>query len=1762
MRRSLPLIAALASAICAIIFLSPSIRPGGAQATQNAPGDYDIRAGLGRISHEQTSGVAPVNDTTAISGKQDNAAGRDSLSRFERLRPDAQVTWSALRQAPARVWARGQALTAPARNDAETSVRRFLAGNPDLFRLDAGDLATLHVTRRYQDRHNGLTHLFMQQTIGGIDVFQGDLAAHVLRNGAILAVNGETIPETARLAAAISPQLSVAEALRLAATSVGVTLDELPLLKEPPAGPARKQQLDRGSAFSRDVAARLVWFPLAAGQTRLAWELTLWMRDTPDAWLTLIDAEKGTLLFRHNYTSYQENPLQPHGPVYTRDAPRSSVPLTTTNPPIVDREDLPFRAAPFNGAAIFPLADPHYDWWAGRPGASLISNNTDTFLDRDNQPNQPDQPRLNVADGNFIFPVDFTKPPTDPDNQKAAQVNLFYWINRYHDILYSYGFTESAGNFQANNFGRGGAGNDPILGNTQDGSRTNNATFATLPDGQPGVVEMYLWTFTTPQTDGSFDQGVILHELTHGLSNRLIGNATGLAGLQARGLGEGWSDYMGLVLLRNERDDLDGAYAVGQYVFNNYALGIRRYPYSTNLAVSPLTYQDIGRSANEHPIGEIWCNALLEMRAQLIRRYGFAEGQRQSIQLVVDGMKLTPRTPTFLDARDAILLADRVNNNGANQCLLWQAFARRGIGFDAETTDTGDLAPVESLAGAPACSPVGSLRTGKTDYVQGESIRISLGDQNGPAAPVVRVASTISGDVETVTLRGDAAPGSFNGQLRLASGPARPGDGLLQGSAEAGDRIELTYQDTNTGAGSATVGQLARFTREKAVLADDVELGNTGWSTEGAWAITNARAATPARCWTDSPGGSYANNTNASLTSTLLDLSGLSNITLTFAESHQLEPGYDFGLVEYSIDGGRTWRRAAAFTGAQTAFQPVTVRLRGLDHQSRARIRFRLLSDVTATADGWYIDDIRIGGRAAGAVIIPPGDNLAPVINAVTPAYGRPAGGERITLSGANFTDATDLRVTIGGAAATGIQILSQNALSLVTPAGPPVSADVHISTRYGETLLANGFTWYAALLGPPRPVPATLFPLAGSLRGGTPVTILGSGFTPDTLVTFDGRAAVVTWINPGTLRAVTPAANVTGPATVTLTTLTQTGALAGAFSYIDPTPPVNAVTAPGNEETILGGSVYNIRWDASDNSALSRHRLSLFRVTGQTQQLAVEIAASLEGSARSYNWIVPLNLPRGQYRIRVISADNEGTETEAYSGGAFLFSTRWEAARPLPTPVALGATVSDGRDIYLIGGRAIVSPNFPYLTTVLRWNPDTAEPWAPVPPLPVALSGHGAVHMKGKIYVPGGGGPNGAVSQQFVYDIAASVWSTLNMPTLPAVYSLAADETKGIYYFLGGNTFRSYQPETNTWTTLPSPPVERSAIRTALTGGRLYANGLDGAGTAVADVYDPATQRWTPMATPLSVRANAVSFVTTDTAGNPLWFLTGGANPFTGVASPPEVYEFTRNRWTLTDSSFGMLQTRSSLMGVVHNNFFYAIGGSSALTGSFNERFPLTPISPAPPSPARPFLAAPESHAAIAGIETRFTVIANDLGASASLPIHVYGVPPGAVFNVTGAGTSHARGEFRWTPGESDIGQTYPVTLTLGDYTINDIRTVSVRVVRANALAVANGGDYMPGVISPGGLGVIFGVQLAARAATASTLSPVFSLDGTSVSINGLPATLLYVSPGQINLMAPAALAPGIATVVVSMPMGVYSAGMVTVRPVVSDENAPAAIR
>ncbi|GLB39392.1 putative fungalysin metallopeptidase (M36) [Lyophyllum shimeji] len=293
---------------------------------------------------------------------------------------------------------------------------------------------------------------------------------------------------------------------------------------------------------------------------------------------------------------------------------------------------------------------------------------------------------------NFIFTQDPTQAPTVAANVDAARVNAFYLVNSIHDLTYKYGFTEAAFNFQQNNFGKGGAQNDRVTISVQSSAGIDNADFSTPPDGQSGAMRMFLWDFTSPMRDGALENDIVVHENTHGVTNRMTGGGTGrcLQTTEAGGMGEGWSDAMADWTEHNSSAVPD--FVLGAYV-ENKASGIRTHPYSTNATVNPLRYSSIATLNEVHNIGEVWANMLHNVYAALVAAHGWSatartdptgpEGNIVFLHLFIDALALQPCNPTFVNARDAWIQADVNRYGGANKCILWNAFASRGLGVNA-----------------------------------------------------------------------------------------------------------------------------------------------------------------------------------------------------------------------------------------------------------------------------------------------------------------------------------------------------------------------------------------------------------------------------------------------------------------------------------------------------------------------------------------------------------------------------------------------------------------------------------------------------------------------------------------------------------------------------------------------------------------------------------------------------------------------------------------------------------------------------------------------------------------------------------------------------------------------------------------------------------------------------------------------------------------------------------------------------------------------
>ncbi|KAJ7199328.1 Fungalysin metallopeptidase-domain-containing protein [Mycena rebaudengoi] len=241
---------------------------------------------------------------------------------------------------------------------------------------------------------------------------------------------------------------------------------------------------------------------------------------------------------------------------------------------------------------------------------------------------------------------DASKKPIVPANVAAAIVNNFYIITIVHDIAYRYSII---------------------------------STF----------IVMFLWNSTKPRRDGAFEKDVVVHEIMHGITNRLTGSGTAecLQSLEADGIGERWTEQKSAKVVD---------FTTGAYLVNNPA-GIRSFPYSTSKCeVNPVTYTVVRILDVVQAIGEVWANILHNVYAALVNAHGWSARAFTHPRTVMEmsstctslstRSRCSPANPLCtLTARDAIIQADHNRYGGANKCLLWTAFVSRGVGVKAKT---------------------------------------------------------------------------------------------------------------------------------------------------------------------------------------------------------------------------------------------------------------------------------------------------------------------------------------------------------------------------------------------------------------------------------------------------------------------------------------------------------------------------------------------------------------------------------------------------------------------------------------------------------------------------------------------------------------------------------------------------------------------------------------------------------------------------------------------------------------------------------------------------------------------------------------------------------------------------------------------------------------------------------------------------------------------------------------------------------------------
>jgi uncharacterized repeat protein (TIGR01451 family) len=771
-----------------------------AKPTATAAGNLDVRVMDRRDLVRVLAGNRVDTRQTGLRAAAQIRALQAGAAQLKTVSPGAEVRFSPLFGAAEIVRNNQGALTGPAPGRAgKDIVLDFLRAHTALYGLSEADLANLRFKGESLDRKSGLRMVRFEQVANGLPVFQSDTRVTLDRNGRIIRVVGLLAPNAPVNAVAASPQTTAQQALVTAMRSVGITLDpaKLTLRNAAPDG-TRAEVVTGDPRITGSVPSHLVYFPLGPGVLVPAWQQVTFTKG-PGDWNTLVDAGSGVLLWRKNMRSYAST-QEARFSVYVQGdgktpaespAPHSPTDVTPgagTQFPEIARTTV--KMSTVQDATASP------NGWIDDGGKTTTGNNTDTYLD----PNSLNAPNPGLLDDNgrpvgnldgsgnqrdFLgtgynyTPApqggnpDAGTAPTDTQFQRGSVTHLFYLTNWYHDRLYSFGFDEAAGNFQNDNFGKGGAAEDPVLAECQDGSGTDNSNFSTPPDGTSGRMQMFIFDFPTPNRDGSLDATVVLHELTHGTSNRLIGDGNGLIWDEGGGMGEGWSDFYALSLLNSSNafpptaEYVAGAYATYQFagLTDNYLYGIRRFPYSTDNSVNPLTWADVdditlntaggiapspldvffsgGGALEVHNVGELWANTLWEVRSRIIADPAGADGDvptgnDKMLSIVTDGMKMTPINPSFTDARDALIDADCAANACANEKWIWAGFADRGLGYKA-------IAPLgqDGILGAGSFLGVGESFSLPYLDVNTVTVDDSLGNNNGAIDPGEPIRLTV-----------------------------------------------------------------------------------------------------------------------------------------------------------------------------------------------------------------------------------------------------------------------------------------------------------------------------------------------------------------------------------------------------------------------------------------------------------------------------------------------------------------------------------------------------------------------------------------------------------------------------------------------------------------------------------------------------------------------------------------------------------------------------------------------------------------------------------------------------------------------------------------------------------------------------------------------------------------------------------------------------------------------------------------------------------
>jgi len=691
-----------------------------AQLLEEPERHYDARAGLSRsLTADQLRSQAQVPQSLSADVHELSALELDEVTGAVRSLSSERGFLSAATP--------GQPMAI-----AMDFVRRNLAA----LGLEESDLEGYAVSNVVYSKVTGATRIYLQQQYKGIPVYNAQLQINVNRDGRIMSVNNAFMAGIQRAAGSLKPakQLTaaVSEALRFSG------------MKMPAPSAVGTNRVANAGISLEPINGSLMLLPVRPGEARLVWNFQIHTLDKQHMWDLTVDAGTGQVWTRFDWVAgdqYRVYPRPAESPNHVATLPPADGRTLVVNP--ANALASPFGWHDTNGVA-------------GAETTTTIGNNAEAYTDVDaNNVADAGSSPSGGATRNFDFALNLANAPST--YRPGAVTNLFYWNNIIHDVQYNYGFDEAAGNFQLNNYGRGGAGNDPVRAEAQDGAGTNNANFGTPADGSRPRMQMFVWTAPNPDRDGDLDASIVIHEYGHGISNRLVGGPQNVNCLTNRQqAGEGLSDWWALAYTARPGDTGPLGRGIGTYALNQPTTGqgIRSQRYSTNPAINTWTYASINGMAVPHGVGSVWAQGMWEVYWKLVDAHGFDAnlynangnaGNQRAMLYVNEGLKNTACNPTFTQIRDGIIQAAQDNHGGEDVCRMWEAFAAYGLGTNAVSGGAASTTPTNGFNVPASCQ--GNPNPGTTVFF--DNFETALGWQtNANATDTATTGAWERGDPE------------------------------------------------------------------------------------------------------------------------------------------------------------------------------------------------------------------------------------------------------------------------------------------------------------------------------------------------------------------------------------------------------------------------------------------------------------------------------------------------------------------------------------------------------------------------------------------------------------------------------------------------------------------------------------------------------------------------------------------------------------------------------------------------------------------------------------------------------------------------------------------------------------------------------------------------------------------------------------------------------------------------------------------------------